>query len=257
VKILVTNDDGVFSEGINTLARELKKSAEVTVVAPDRERSAVGHSVTFFNPLRIQKIKEEKNITVYSSDGTPSDCVLLGIYAVMDKKPDVIVSGINRGANMGFDLTYSGTVSAAMEGTIQKIPSIAISLASFEDLYFDYAAKIARKIAKIIYENGLPEGTFLNVNVPNVSEEKIKGVELTKQGKSIYDQKLLKRADPRGIEYYWLTGAYPYGEPIPGTDFAEVHNKKVSITPVHLYMTNENAFEFSLIKHIENNLNKK
>ena len=106
MKILVTNDDGVFSEGINTLARELKKSAEVTVVAPDRERSAVGHSVTFFNPLRIQKIKEEKNITVYSSDGTPSDCVLLGIYAVMDKKPDVIVSGINRGANMGFDLTY-------------------------------------------------------------------------------------------------------------------------------------------------------
>lgn len=238
-KILITNDDGVFAKGIQSLIEALKDHYDITVVAPDRERSAIGHSLTFFYPLRVQKLEYSENLKIYSSDGTPSDCVLLGIYDLMEEKPDLIVSGINHGANMGQDITYSGTVSAAMEGTIHKISSIAVSLAAFENLDFTYAAKFTKKLVDYIINKKLPQQSFLNVNVPNVPEDHINGYFITKQGVSIYDQKLLKRMDPRGIEYYWLSGDYPSGVIEPGTDFEAVYkNKMVSITPIHLDMTN-------------------
>lgn len=238
-KILITNDDGVFSEGIQSLISAFKGGADLTVVAPDRERSAIGHSLTFFYPLRVQKIKDEEGLKIYSSDGTPSDCVLLGIYDLMNEPPDLIISGINHGANMGQDITYSGTVSAAMEGTIHNVPSIAVSLAAFENLDFTYAAKFAKKLAFEVLNTKLPKLSFLNVNVPNVPEELIAGFALTRQGVSIYDQKLLKRMDPRGTEYYWLSGEYPTGVIDEETDFKAVYkDKKVSITPIQLDMTN-------------------
>lgn len=238
MRILLTNDDGVYAEGLQALIPELKGIANLTVIAPDRERSAVGHSLTFFHPLRVQKIKKERHCVIYSSDGTPSDCVLLGLYDLMSQKPDLVVSGINRGRNMGQDITYSGTVSAAMEGTIHGIPSVAISLAAFKDLDFKYAIKFTKKLAKIIAKNGLPPHHLLNVNVPNVPASEIKGVEITKQGRSIYKQKLIKRTDPRGVEYYWITGQTPSGKLDPKTDFRAIYENKVSITPISLCMTN-------------------
>lgn len=240
---LVTNDDGVFAEGLAALVRELRKIAKVTVVAPDRERSAVGHALTFFDPIRIQKIREEKRVKVYSCDGTPSDCVLLGIYSLMEERPDLVVSGINKGGNLGDDITYSGTVSAAMEGIIHGVPSFAISVASFQDVRFDAAARWARIIAGQIMREGLPPRTFLNVNVPNLPAEEIKGFSITRQGRSIYEQRVLKRFDPRGTEYYWLTGELPTGEPEDGTDFEAVFRGFVSITPVHLCLTDFSQME--------------
>ncbi|MBI2251947.1 MAG: 5'/3'-nucleotidase SurE [Armatimonadetes bacterium] len=241
---LLTNDDGVFSDGLNALIKELKKIATLTVIAPDRERSAIGHSVTFFYPLRIQKIKKEKKCIIYSSDGTPSDCVLLGIYDLMPRKPDLVISGINHGGNLGYDITYSGTVSAAMEALIHKIPSFAVSLAGSENLNFEYAAYFSRKLAKEVLKKGMPEGVFLNLNIPNVPKDEIKGVEITFQGTSFYDQKFIKRMDPRGSEYYWLTGAVPTGELLGGSDYKAVYENKISITPIQLNMTNLNLISF-------------
>jgi len=238
MNILVTCDDGAFSQGINTLIKELAKVGNLTVVAPDRERSATGHSITFFNPLRVFKIREEENLVFYTCDGTPADCVILGVYDLMGSRPDLVVSGINRGANMGDDITYSGTVSAALEGLLQKIPSIALSVAAFEDVHYEYASKIGARLAQAVHNYGLPERTILNVNFPNLPEEEIKGIEITRQGKTIYEQKLIKRMDPRGIEYYWLAGEIPFGEPEEGTDFRAVYEQKVSITPVTLNFTN-------------------
>lgn len=251
MNVLITNDDGVFSLGLNALVSQIKKIAKVTVIAPDRERSAAGHSLTFFTPLRAQKIREERKLKVYSSDGTPSDCILLGICDIMKEKPDIVISGINRGGNLGYDLTYSGTVSAAMEGLIHKIPSFAISLAGFEnDVDYTFSAVFAHKLAKFIYNKGLPRGIFLNVNVPNVDAKEIKGIQITFQGKSIYNQKLMKRKDPRGIEYYWISGDYPSGMLEEGSDFKAIYDKKISITPIHLTMTDFSIFGDDRLKDI-------
>lgn len=237
MNILVSNDDGVQSEGLHALVDELKTLAHVTVVAPDRERSAVGHSLTFFSPLRVRKISEDAHSVVYASDGTPSDCVLLGIYDLMENRPDLVISGINRGANLGDDITYSGTVSAAMEGLIHGVPGFAISQTAYETMHWKTAAIIARRLAVALQTHALPPKTFLNVNVPNVPLGDLAGIEATTQGESIYEQRLIKRADPRGSEYYWITGAIPRGERVPGTDFAAVLDNRVSITPVQLNLT--------------------
>lgn len=238
MRILVSNDDGVHSEGLDVLVDELKELGHVTVVAPDRERSAVGHSLTFFQPLRVRKIREDAASVVYESDGTPSDCILLAIYDLMPVKPDLVISGINRGANLGDDLTYSGTVSAAMEAIIHGCPSFAVSQTAYETMHWRAAAVVARRVAAALMRHGLPPKTFLNVNVPNVALEELAGIEVTIQGASIYDQRLIKREDPRGNEYYWITGAIPRGEPLPGSDFSAVLNNRVSITPIQLNFTN-------------------
>jgi 5'-nucleotidase len=215
----------------------------ITVIAPDRERSAVGHSLTFFSPLRVKKLREDEGCIVYQSDGTPSDCILLGIYDVMPEKPTLVISGINRGANLGDDITYSGTVSAAMEGLIHGVPSFAISQTAFEDMQWEAAARIGCRVARAVLTYGLPPKTFLNVNVPNLPDDRIEGIETTVQGESIYEQRLIKRADPRGTEYYWITGAIPRGEPVHGTDFAAVMSNRVSITPVGLNLTNRDFLD--------------
>jgi 5'-nucleotidase len=238
LRILVSNDDGVHSRGLEALVEEVKTLGHVTVVAPDRERSAVGHSLTFFQPLRVRKLREDASSVVYQSDGTPSDCILLGIYDLMTEKPDLIISGINRGANLGDDITYSGTVSAAMEGLIHGFPSFAISQTAYETMHWKTAAVVARRIAAALGTHRLPPKTFLNVNVPNVPLDELAGMEATVQGESIYEQRLIKRQDPRGMEYYWITGAIPRGEPLEGTDFGAVFANKVSITPVGLNLTN-------------------
>lgn len=241
MRFLISNDDGVHSEGLEALVEEIRSLGHVTVIAPDRERSAIGHSLTFFYPLRVRKLRQDERSVIYESDGTPSDCILLGIYDVMPEKPDLVISGINRGSNLGDDITYSGTVSAAMEGIIHGIPSFAISQTSFETMNWKTAAVVARRVASAMLAHKLPPKTFLNVNVPNVPLEELQGIEATAQGESIYDQRLIKREDPRGSEYYWITGAIPRGEPIAGTDFAAVLNNRVSVTPIQLNLTNRDC----------------
>ncbi|MBM3463371.1 MAG: 5'/3'-nucleotidase SurE [Armatimonadetes bacterium] len=244
MRILVSNDDGVFSPGLEALVEALRPLGHITVVAPDRERSAVGHSLTFFHPVRVHKVREDEGCVVYHTDGTPTDCVLLGIFFVMDdNRPDLVVSGINRGANLGDDIHYSGTVSAAMEGCIHGVPSMAVSMASFCDMQWQSGARVARMVAEAIVANGLPRRTFLNVNVPNLPFEELAGFEATAQGESIYQQRIVKRADPRGNDYYWITGEIPRGEPVPGTDFSAVAAGRASITPVQLNLTQHNFLD--------------
>lgn len=235
--ILITNDDGYFAPGIHALGRELKKIARVVIVAPDRERSAVSHALTFFDPIRAWKVSEEENLTIYACSGTPTDCVILGTHHLIENKPGLVISGINRGSNMGDDITYSGTVAGAIEGTIQGINSIAVSLNSIEDFDSSFAARFTAKIADHVLKNNLPDGIFLNINFPAVESDEIRGVEITTQGRSIYKQKVIKRSDPKGRDYFWITGAHPRGEPIEGTDFWAVENNKISICPLSLSMT--------------------
>lgn len=236
--ILLTNDDGYTSPGIEALARNLKRIVRVFIVAPDRERSAIGHGLTFFHPIRAHKVKDDDDLVIYKSDGTPTDCVLLGIHQLMESPPALIISGINRGPNLGDDVTYSGTVAAAMEGAIQAVPSMAVSLNTIDEFDYDTAARFATGMAEILLRNKLPDGVFFNVNIPAIDFSLIKGVEITFQGRSIYHQKIVKRVDPKGCNYYWVTGATPDGESIEGSDFWAVKNNYISITPLHLSLTN-------------------
>ena len=199
--ILVTNDDGIQSPGIVTLADSLSELGRVVVVAPDRERSAVGHALTLHSPLRAEEIMTD----FFSVDGTPTDCVHLGIHGLLETRPDLVVSGINRGGNMGDDITYSGTVSAALEATLMGVPGIALSLVSdsFEMSDFQTAASFANALCRFVFEHGLPPDTYLNVNVP---AGRTKGVKITRQGKRIYDHAVVEKTDPRGRKYYWIGG---------------------------------------------------
>ena len=232
-KILVTNDDGIHSAGLEVLRKCLKKLGEVTVVVPKREMSTASHSLTLHHPLRISQIKSG----VFITSGTPSDCINIGILGILKRKPDLVVSGINRGPNLGDDITYSGTVAASIESTLRGIPSFAVSVASFNNCRFNVAAKFAFILARYILKNRLPPRIFLNVNVPNVSMKKIRGVEITRQSKRVYKEKLVKRTDPRGHTYYWLGGDEPSAEIEEGTDFAAIVKNKISITPAQLDLT--------------------
>jgi 5'-nucleotidase len=235
---LISNDDGVHSEGIIVLYRELEKIADVIVVAPDRERSAAAHSLTLHHPLRVEKISK----AFYAVDGTPTDSVILGVSEILKKKPDIVVSGINRGENLGDDITYSGTVAAAIEGTLLGIPSFAISAVSnSNNFYFTTASHYAVKIINSIIKHGLPEDTLLNVNVPALPLNKIKGIKITRQGKRVYDNTIIKKKDPRGKDYYWMGGEEIGFEKEPGTDFEAIENGFVSVTPVKLDLTNHDV----------------
>lgn len=237
--ILVSNDDGVHSEGILTLAKALKRVGEVFVVAPDRERSAASHSLTLHHPLRVTKI----SYNMYAVDGTPTDCINLAINGILLKRPDIIVSGINKGGNLGDDVTYSGTVSAAMEGTLMGIPSIAISLAARDDFNFKQAARFAVRLARCVFKNGLPKDTLLNVNVPDVKDKEIKIYKITKLGKRVYGDAIVEKIDPRGKKYYWIGGDNMKWTGGKDTDFEAIANKYISITPIHLDLTNYSAFK--------------
>lgn len=242
MNILITNDDGIHAEGIIALKKSLEKIANVYVVAPDRPRSACGHSITLHKPLRADPVRLTDGSIGYASNGTPSDCVSLGLLGVVDGDVDLVVSGINRGPNLGWDLTYSGTVSAAMEGAISGLPSIAISVASYEpDIDYTEAAEFARKLALVMREHRMPDNTLLNVNVPPLPANEIKGVAVTRQGKREYFNKLEKRVDPSGRNYYWLGGEAPVDTLAEGTDVKAVYDGWVSVTPVHLDLTDYGA----------------
>lgn len=242
--ILISNDDGIESEGIKALWREIRKFAEVHVVAPHTQQSAVGHAITVSNPIRARKNLIDKNFYGYAVEGSPADSVKLAVRNLLKgKKIDLLLSGINHGANTAINIIYSGTVSAATEGTILGIPSIAISLTSFVVNDFTYAAKFASKIAKLVLKKGLPHGTLLNVNIPPVPESKVKGVLLTRQGKSFWDDYYVSRLDPNKREYFWLTGKMAVLDKSEEFDEIAIKKNYVSITPVHYDLTNYGMLE--------------
>ncbi|HWR57403.1 MAG TPA: 5'/3'-nucleotidase SurE [Thermodesulfovibrionales bacterium] len=243
--ILVTNDDGVHSAGLIALFKALKEIGDAYVVAPDRERSAVGHALTLHRPLKVEELRER----VYSVNGTPTDAVVLGVNKVLPRKPDLVVSGINRGGNLGDDITYSGTVSAAVEGTILNIPSFAVSVHGDKAFHFETAAFFALTIAKFIIENPMPFDTFLNVNVPNIAKGLVKGLKFTRQGKRVYDNAIQEISSPRGEKHYWIGGGVPYWEHGDDTDINAVEEGYVSVTPIHLDLTDYPALE-SLKQHL-------
>ncbi|MBA4376332.1 MAG: 5'/3'-nucleotidase SurE [Anaerolinea sp.] len=239
--ILVTNDDGVFAAGLLALVQEMRKLGEVTVLAPDRNWSASGHVKTLNRPLRAKPVTLSDGTPALASDGAPSDCVALALMGVVEKPIDLVVSGINPNANIGHDVTYSGTVTAAMEAAIAGVQAIAVSLDAPEYhsgiLNYSTAAIAARKIAETLQEHKLQPNTLLNVNVPYLTEDEIKGYRVTRQGMRIYRDELIRREDPRGKPYYWIGGEAPTGVPESGTDFGDLAAGYVSITPIQLDLT--------------------
>ena len=242
--ILLTNDDGIYSEGIRALYNSLKTIGNVTVVAPDTERSAVGHAITLSDPLRVKEVKRDGKFFGYATTGTPADCVKLAIRAILKKKPDMVVSGVNLGPNTGYSVLYSGTVSGATEGAIIGIPSFAISLATFENSDYAVAADFAKKLVKKIMANkGLPQGTLLNVNIPAVDKKRIKGVKIVRQSKTAIKERFDKREDPHKRTYYWLTGEVVESDGYEDADIEAIRQNHISITPIHCDMTNYEFME--------------
>ncbi len=243
MRILVSNDDGIHSPGIQVLADVLRSIGDVYIIAPDRERTAASHALTLHKPLRLEKLEDK----VYSVSGTPTDCINLGVNGILSERPDIIVSGINKGGNLGDDVTYSGTVSAAFEGTLLGIPSFAVSQVADGDYKFETAARIALYLALLIKERSLPPGVLLNVNVPNLDLKEIKGIKITRQGKRIYDEKaIIEKTDPRGKKYYWIGGSRLSWEKTEDSDFSAIEEGMVSITPLRLDLT-----EYSAIKTLQ------
>lgn len=232
-RILVSNDDGHFSEGIRALSEAMSTLGEVWVVAPDREQSASSHALSLFRPLRLERVRERW----YSVDGTPSDCSYLAInHLLRDRRPDLMVSGINHGANLADDVTYSGTVAAAMEATLLGVPSIAFSLVSRGQFDFTHAARFARSLAQVALGKKLQPGTLLNVNIPGGVDPA--GYAVTNLGKHSYGNDVIEKDDPRGRKYYWIGGTSFSHDDIPGSDCNAVfRDRLVSVTPLHLDLT--------------------
>lgn len=244
MKILVSNDDGIYASGIRALTEKLSEEHDVYVIAPDRERSAAGHSLTLHTPLRVDEIEPKFKIKrAWSTTGTPGDCVKIGLSAILEEGelPDLVISGINHGPNLGADILYSGTVSAALEGAVLGFPSIAISVSSvapeLEDFYF--AAEFLVKFLPKIKEMNIPDKTILNINVPGVPEEDISGVAITKLGTRMYTDTYEKRQDPRGKTYYWLAGELITQDSETNTDITAIRNNKISITPITFEITHK------------------
>ncbi len=238
--IMVTNDDGIHAPGIIALAAALQELGQVTVVAPDRERSAAGHSLTLHSPLRVFELRKGW----HAVDGTPTDCVNMGIHSLLPHRPDLVVSGINHGANLGDDVTYSGTVAAAMEANLMGIPAIAVSLSTFERHgHFDEAAQVALKVARQVLANGLPSDTFLNINIPDCPASEMGQITITRQGTRSFIGKIVDKTDPRGRKYYWIGSDEPSFNDEPGTDFHAINRKQISVTPLHLDLTNHESLK--------------
>ena len=235
--ILVTNDDGIRSAGLRALVDSLKSVGEVVVVAPDRERSATGHSLTLTRPLRVTTADPGW----YSVDGTPTDCVMLAVMELLPCKPQLVAAGINHGSNLGDDVTYSGTVASAIEATLQGIPALAISAAGNGNFDFRTSAACARRLAEEVLRRGLPRDTLLNVNVPDLPQDAVRGWTVTRQGRRVYNETVVRKVDPRGHAYYWIGGAAASWEPGGETDYDAVTKGWVSVTPLHLDLTNHRA----------------
>ena len=235
VRILVSNDDGIRAAGIRALEAALAPLGDVWVVAPDREQSAAGHSLSLYRPLRVEELDDRH----FAVDGTPTDAVNLALNGIMKPgRADLVVSGINHGGNLGDDITYSGTVSAAMEGTLLGVPSIAVSLAGRDATDFAPAAEFAARLAAAVLEHGMPRDTLLNVNVPNIPVEQLRGYRITRQGKRRYGDAIVEHLDPRGRKYYWIGGDDLGFVPGEGTDCSAVADGFISISPLHLDLTN-------------------
>lgn len=240
--ILICNDDGIEAEGIKTLTREIKKFANVVVTAPHTQQSAVGHSITMSSPIRMKEVLMFDNFHGYAVEGTPADAVKLAVHTLLKgKKIDLLISGINQGANTAINIIYSGTVSAATEGTILGIPSIAISLTSYTNTEFKNAAAFASRLAKVVIKRGLPPGTLLNVNVPAI--KKIKGVKVTMQGKSSWNDTYEIRLDPAKRTYYWLTGYMHKLDKTTEYDVKAVDEGYISVTPIHYDLTDYDMYK--------------
>ena len=240
MRVLVTNDDGIGSPGLQALVRAFEPVAETFVVAPEHERSATGHAITLHKPLRAHPASiPGAAVRAWATNGTPADCVVLGILDLLPDRPDVVVSGINVGPNLGRDLTYSGTVSGAMEGAIFGLPSVAVSVGSFKNPIFTVAGAFAVDLARIILTRGLPPDILLNVNVPNLPPGQINGVAITRQGAKRYISRLEKRTDPRGRIYYWLTGEPDHQVDEEGTDTWALSHHWISVTPIGLDLTHD------------------
>ncbi len=238
---LLTNDDGVMAPGLAALACVFHKKHQITILAPDRNWSASGHAKTMHKPLRIWETELADGTPALTTDGAPSDCVTLAVLGIVDETIDMVISGINPLANLGHDVTYSGTVTAAMEATIAGLSGIAISLDGTErhgrELNFQPAAELTLRLAEQILTHGLPKGVLLNINIPNRTLDEISGVLITQQGQRVYREALVHRADPRGRPYYWIGGDSPTGVLEPGTDFWALSHDYVSVTPLQLDLT--------------------
>jgi 5'-nucleotidase len=242
--ILLCNDDGYQAGGIKALARALRKIGRVVIVAPLWEQSGTSHSLTIYRPLRTRKISND----IYAVSGTPTDAVMIAVYCLLNKKPDILISGINHGPNMGDDVTYSGTVAAAMEGTILGIPSIAISqvIANGNPLVpgkqFDKAARFAVRLVKSVKKNGIPKGTLLNVNVPEYKKADSRRYKITKLGERVYHDVITEKIDPRGEPYFWIAGHYTVTDKGPDTDYGAVQKNYISITPLDIDLTDQKFY---------------
>jgi 5'-nucleotidase len=246
--LLLSNDDGINSSGLHALANALSKLGKIYIVAPDREQSASSHALSIHRPLRIEKVSENS----FSVDGTPTDCINIAINGILNNtKPDIIVSGINRGENLGDDITYSGTVSAAIEGTLLGIPSLAVSLQGRNDFEFEAASYFSHLISSYILTNPVPKDTLINMNIPGLPLKEIKGIKITRQGKRLYNDPIIEKTDPRGKKYYWIGGCELESMEMENSDIEAIKKGFVSITPIKLDMT-----DYSLMMKLEKDLSK-
>lgn len=243
MKVLITNDDGIYADGLWALYRTFIKSHSVTVVAPERERSAVSHSITLHKPLRANRVYLEGGLSGYAVNGTPVDCIKLGILEILGCKPDIVISGINPGANIGININYSGTVAAAKEASLYGISAIAVSIQGYVPKHLDDAAVFIEKLSRKIAEKGLPSGTFLNVNLPDISVLETAGIKISRQGLGVFSDFFEKRIDPRNRTYYWQGFSTNYSEHNPDTDGAALSDKYISITPIKCDITDYSMLE--------------
>jgi 5'-nucleotidase len=237
VNILLTNDDGIFAPALLRLREDLSPLGRVIIVAPDRDQSATSHSLTLHRPFRIHRHGED----MFSVDGTPTDCVVTAFYGLLDVRPDLVISGINHGPNMGEDVFYSGTVAAAIEGTLQGAVAIAASLVTRESADFVEPSRFIARLARTVFERGLPARQMLNVNLPHRPWPEVKGVRVTRLGSRVYRDTLVRKVDPRGRDYYWIGGEEPVWEAKEGTDMHAVSEGWVSLTPMRLDLTDDDA----------------
>lgn len=238
--ILLTNDDGIAGPGLTALREAIGSLGRVIVIAPDRDNSAVSHALTMNRPLRLQRHSD----SIYTLDGTPTDCVAVGLGKILEKKPDLLISGINAGPNLGDDITYSGTVSAAVEGTMYSIPSMAVSLAGEPPYDFGPAGLAAARLAAMILARGLPENTLMNINIPQAA---VAGTKVTRQGRRLWENSIHETYDPRGRKYYWIGGGTPVRDSALDTDVHAIQTGFISVTPIHLDWTNHEG-----IFHLKN-----
>lgn len=241
--ILLTNDDGIHASGLRALYQALRQEHQVEIVAPESEQSAVGHAISLLNPLRVKKVRKNGTFFGWAVSGTPADCVKIAMAEVLPRRPDMVVSGINLGGNVGINVLYSGTVSAATEAAIMGIRSMAVSLHTYKEPDFSAAARFAARLVPELPGLDLPEGVCLNVNVPSLPENQIKGVLLTRQENGVLVEQYERRVDPRENIYYWLAGINTKRELEPGTDFWAVENGYISITPIHHDLTHYACLE--------------